>query len=654
MQLKLGFVALALFAMPGLAAAQRPVADYGSLPAITDVAISPSGNRLVRGIAGGGLSGFVITEVDGGRTLYANRLQPEVTLRGVGWADEDHATYLSSQTVSTNTVLPVYITAQSLIEYFRLGIASVERQRIYLVAPRNAEPYMHGFISSMRAPIEGDPGFGRIQTYLAGDELGRQAVYRVDLNTGEASPTNRGEADTVRFILNSRGEPVARVDANQRTNRWRLLAHVEGPNYREIEAGDSPTGTPPSYPGLLADGRLVAFGEEEEGQQQGLVGINLQTGERETVYDGSADEVIRDPWTAVVVGVGWTDDLPKQHFFDAEMEQVYHRVNAAFSDGYAHILSWSQDRRRVVVYGEHASDAGGYYIFEPAEGRLLLIGLRYPNLTSVADLGERQSITYRARDGTRIPAYLTLPGTGERQNLPLVLLVHGGPHARDTFEFDWWASFLASRGYAVLQPNFRGSTGYGEAWVEAGRRQWGGLMQTDVEDGVAALARSGMIDGGRVCIVGASYGGYAALAGATLTPERYPCAVSIAGVSDLLRMLDQGASRTGARSSYSDFWRRSMGDRVEDRDGLRSVSPVNLAANVRVPILLMHGEEDTVVPIQQSRVMEEALRRAGKNFRFVTLRGDDHWLSAAETRTQMLGELEAFLAENIGRPANAP
>jgi dipeptidyl aminopeptidase/acylaminoacyl peptidase len=210
---------------------------------------------------------------------------------------------------------------------------------------------------------------------------------------------------------------------------------------------------------------------------------------------------------------------------------------------------------------------------------------------------------------------------------------------------------LASRGYAVLQPNFRGSTGYGASWERAGWGQWGGLMQTDVEDGVAVVIRAHLVDARRVCIVGASYGGYAALAGVTLTPDRYQCAASIAGVSDLNAMLLQEAAATRHDSISSDYWRLSIGDRQEDRERIRSVSPVNLAARVQIPVLLMHGTDDTVVPIDQSRRMLRALQSAGKDVRFVELRGDDHWLSDAETRTQMLRELETFLAQHLAGPA---
>jgi dipeptidyl aminopeptidase/acylaminoacyl peptidase len=165
------------------------------------------------------------------------------------------------------------------------------------------------------------------------------------------------------------------------------------------------------------------------------------------------------------------------------------------------------------------------------------------------------------------------------------------------------------------------------------------------------MVRSGMVDPQRVCIVGASYGGYAALAGATLTPNRYRCAAAIAGVSDVVRMLDESARETGGRSMSTDWWQLSIGDRRSDRSRLQSISPANLADRVSAPILLMHGVDDTVVPISQSRLMADRLRSAGKPHRFVEMAGDDHWLSSADTRTQMLRELETFLNEHIGGAA---
>ena len=233
------------------------------------------------------------------------------------------------------------------------------------------------------------------------------------------------------------------------------------------------------------------------------------------------------------------------------------------------------------------------------------------------------------------------------QGLPLIVLAHGGPAARDVLGFDWWAQAIASRGYAVLQPNFRGSTGYGRDFLEAGYGEWVRKMQPDLSDGVRWLAGQGVIDPARVCIVGASYGGYAALAGPTLDRGVYRCAVSVNGVSDLRRMVDREARmRAEDENAAVRYWNRFMGaERLGDRS-LDERSPFRLAEQADAPILLIHGRDDTVVPVEQSRLMAQALRRAGKPVELVELDGEEHWLSRSSTRLQMLTALMAFLLEH--------
>jgi len=258
-----------------------------------------------------------------------------------------------------------------------------------------------------------------------------------------------------------------------------------------------------------------------------------------------------------------------------------------------------------------------------------------------------RSITYKAADGLEIPAYLTLPRGRDAKALPLVVLPHGGPASRDQPGFDWWSQALASRGYAVLQPNFRGSTGYGEAFLQKGFGQWGKAMQTDLSDGVRDLAKRGLIDPKRVCIVGASYGGYAALAGATLDRGVYRCAASVAGPSDLPLMLQDNQKKYQTRSNSGlRYWLSFMGaDGIKDPD-LQVLSPARLADKVEIPVLLVHGKDDTVVPYAQSTVMAAALKKAGKPVDLVTLAGEDHWLSRGATRDQMLTAIVAFLEKH--------
>jgi dipeptidyl aminopeptidase/acylaminoacyl peptidase len=229
----------------------------------------------------------------------------------------------------------------------------------------------------------------------------------------------------------------------------------------------------------------------------------------------------------------------------------------------------------------------------------------------------------------------------------LILVPHGGPAARDTAEFDWIGQALASRGYAVLQPEFRGSDGFGWAHMAAGFGQWGRKMQSDLADGVRFLASQGTIDPKRVCIVGASYGGYAALAGAALPSDKgiYRCAVADSGVADPRGMLKWVQDRY-REDAVLRYWDRFMGVTSPDDPKLSEISPLAHAADVSVPVLLIHGKDDTVVPIEQSEQMAAALQAAGKPVTFVKLNREDHWLSNAETRQRMLAETVKFLEAN--------
>ena len=223
---------------------------------------------------------------------------------------------------------------------------------------------------------------------------------------------------------------------------------------------------------------------------------------------------------------------------------------------------------------------------------------------------------------------------------------HGGPAVSEIRRFDWWAQALASRGYAVLQPNYRGSA-VTPALLTAGFGEWGRKMQTDLSDGVAFLARQGIIDPKRVCIVGASYGGYAALAGVTLQTGVYRCAVSVAGIADLksfLRWVNDNAQRSDNISQR--YWDRFLAVAGPSDPALHAISPIDHVASVDVPVLLVHGRDDTVVPYSQSEDMADALKHAGKRVELVTLKREDHWLSRTVTRQQMLAAVVAFLEAN--------
>jgi dipeptidyl aminopeptidase/acylaminoacyl peptidase len=252
------------------------------------------------------------------------------------------------------------------------------------------------------------------------------------------------------------------------------------------------------------------------------------------------------------------------------------------------------------------------------------------------------AVRFTARDGVELRGYLTLPRGRDPRNLPLVLMPHGGPFERDHWEYDPIVQFLANRGYAVLQPEFRGSTGFGKDFVEKGYGQWGRKMQDDLDDSVDWLARTGKIDPKRVCIVGASYGGYAALWGAVRNPDRYRCAASLAGVSDLPALLKHDRKLFSAPRYYRE-WRTQVGG--EGDTDLRSVSPITYAAKEKVPLLIGHGEQDERVPPKQSHDMVDALTQAHADVTSVFYKSDGHGFDNAADLQDWLRQLERFLGK---------
>jgi dipeptidyl aminopeptidase/acylaminoacyl peptidase len=232
--------------------------------------------------------------------------------------------------------------------------------------------------------------------------------------------------------------------------------------------------------------------------------------------------------------------------------------------------------------------------------------------------------------------------------LPLVLMPHGGPEMRDSLSFNSWVQYLVARGYAVFQPNFRGSDGFGRAFAESGYGEWGRKMQDDLTDGVKTLVDQGLADPARICIVGASYGGYAALAGAALTPDLYKCAVSIAGISDLDDFIGWRKRNWGSDSEGYTYWLKAIGDPDKDEARLREVSPLAQTARIKIPILLIHGNQDYIVPIAQSKAMKKALDKTGRKTELITLQNEGHSYWSADNQKLTMTAVDNFLWQHLG------
>jgi dienelactone hydrolase len=449
-----------------------------------------------------------------------------------------------------------------------------------------------------------------------------------------------GSPDTVAWATDPSGQHLARKEIAYHQVHIQVLADSK---WRDIFHGEDDHDL--SILGFSADfSSVFALGAINESRSR-FWALPLDGSAPRVLLEDAERDVMSvefDRFTGQPLGAFLSGSEHEEKWLNADAEARHKVLAHAFPGLIVRMRDGSRSGDRLLVEASSPSSPPVYYLVDKQTHKADIVAEGYPALANVK-LGEVRAITYKARDGTEIPAYLTLPPGVAPQNLPLVVLPHGGPQARDYFEFDWWAQFLASRGYAVLKPQFRGSSGFGDTFEKAGHHQWGGLMQDDVSDGVAAMISQGLVDAKRVCIVGASYGGYAALAGAAFTPTLYKCAVSINGVSDLPEMLAD--YDRGTRGGIFDYWREHIGAPYDP--AVRAKSPVHAADRISVPILLMHAANDTVVPLRQSEGMARALSKAGKSVTFIQLPGEDHWLSRGETRTQMLKVLEQFLAANL-------
>lgn len=319
---------------------------------------------------------------------------------------------------------------------------------------------------------------------------------------------------------------------------------------------------------------------------------------------------------------------------------MWKAVKAAFPNAFVQLESWSVDRRRIVVRVDSLEEGPAYALVDLDKRNATWLGGEYQQVAA-ADVSPQKPIRFKAADGLELTGYLTTPRGREAKRLPLIVFPHGGPAARDYPGFDWWAQGMASRGYAVLQVNFRGSEGLGDALLEAGHGQWGRKMQTDLSDGVQFLAADGVIDPKRVCIVGASYGGYAALAGAASDIPTYRCAASFGGLSDLGRFVSWSKAKRGQDAFR--YWTRFMGAEENRAAVLAQISPASRVDKIAIPVLLIHGKDDSVVPVEQSQILADALKKAGKPYELIVQKGEDHWLSRGETRLQTLTSIMAFV-----------
>ena len=628
------FLVLALGLGSIVAAQPPPAAAFAALPAMQSPALSPDGKRMT-----------FIAHTRDGSFAYASQVAnnqadaivhvDESKARAVTWANNDTLILLVSETDT------LHFAARMVESLAPFGIDLAGDLRVRQLAGGRA--IGGGMFVRGRRLVGYERATGRVLWPIGG------TLYSMNAKNNDPDEVDEGSGFTRDWVVDENGVPRYRVEYRDKTDYFQILRRGGDRRWETFVARtvDLPE---IDLHGLDDTGELIIGVRPTDPGRYGLYLVSAAgtLGRSIYVHDTlDVSDVRVDPYTNRVVGAAVEGESPA--WFDEDLATQQAALDETFPNESPWIESWSQDRSRFIVRTKRNDRAPVFYLYDANELTANQIASTYPELDR-SELAERLPYSYAARDGVDIPGYLTRP-LGVEGPAPLVVLPHRGPMDRDVDGFDWLAHFLASRGYAVLQPNYRGSGGYGRAWEEAGYGGWGvGVMQHDLTDGVAAAVAAGIADPQRVCIVGASYGGYAALAGAAFTPELYRCAVAINGVSDLRDMNNLYAGRRDFRSAAVTYWERSIGieGSRSPREKLDAASPAQHAERVQAAVLLIHGRDDTVVLIGQSRTMEKALRAAGKTVQLVELDSEDHWLSEADTRLETLEALDTFLAQHLG------
>ena len=632
------FAGAVVFGAGAGAALAAPLEAYGRLPLIEDAEISPDGT-MIAVIMTDGEQRTVLIKNLAENTIVGGMKAGDMKVRSLKWATSDYLIITASQTA----LIPDLSGPRR--EYWQATVYDLKKkkQRNLMEQAENSMNVIYS-MPTIRM-IDGEP-VAIVEGVNFVNNQGRSALFRVKLRNGATRLQEPGFENTSDWVIGADGKAVAQTEYDQRTGKWKLRFKKDS-SWPTALSYDLPI----DRPWLLGLGRdansiLLDEGSEEDGNTD-LKEYPLDGSKPRAVTSKPYDGLIYDPTTYGLLGMSALEgDNLVYKFFDEPMDKIWRGIAKAYPGEEVSLVSWTSDRRRIVIKVENKTLGPAYALVDLDKKSANWIGEVYVGLKA-GDVSEVRPVAYTAADGLKITGYLTLPVGKEAKGLPLIVMPHGGPAARDEPGFDWWAQALASRGYAVFQPNFRGSSGFGRKLLEAGYGEFGRKMQTDLSDGVRDLAAKGLIDPKRVCIVGASYGGYAALAGVTLDPGVYRCAAAVAGLSDLKRFMDSKAAASGSsKNDTQRYWSRFLG--VDDRrdPDLAAISPIKFVDRVNAPVLLVHGKDDTVVLYDQSKVMYDALRKAGKPVELVTLDKEDHWLSRGGTRQTMLQAVVTFLEKN--------
>lgn len=648
-----------LFAATSTLAQQAPdpAALYGTRESVEHVDISPDGNHVVYLQPGAGReTNVVVHDLAGGQP-------PRIILQSPGSPDR-----LRWCNFLTDTRLICQVTGMAgggtamLIPFSRLISFDTNGQNIAMLGERSSAydararqfdgqiiDWLGGHENAVLMEREYVPEAGRMNTRLVRTTEGL-GVDRVDVHSLRATRVEPPSAQAGGYISDGQGNvrimavPTLRsssANGMPSTRTQYMYRQAGSRDWHEFSNFDSATNEG-MYP-LGVDSTLnVAYVLRKQDGRFALFRVKLDGSmATELVYANpqvDVDDVVRASRGSRIIGLTFADAARRVVYFDPDYRNLAQALGRAMPAlPLIDFGSDSADGQHILVHAGSDTDAGRWYVFDRGTHHLNEILMVRPQLEHVAGASVR-SVSYPAADGVQVPAYLTLPPGSNGRNLPAVILPHGGPAARDEWQFDWLAQYLAHQGYAVLQANYRGSAGYGDQWLQQnGFRSWRTSIG-DITAGARWLAAQGIADPQRTAILGWSYGGYAALQAGATEPALFHAIVAIAPVTDLQQLKE-------------DFHNYSMSSNMADYIGtgphVQEGSPLRHAGAITAPVLLFHGDRDLNVPVSHSQRMDSALRGAGRSSELTVFHGLEHDLADSQARVEMLRRIGAFLAASM-------
>ncbi|MGZ3264821.1 MAG: alpha/beta hydrolase family protein [Croceibacterium sp.] len=659
--LKVGRVAYALIALwPVHALADETVTDlaqkFGARESVRSVSLSPQGDKAVA----------VFAQPENGETaavidFASGATKPIIRSGGKGDNLADCTFVTASQIVCTALIKKG--SGRDVDRFSRLLVVSDDGSNVrQLTAPSSSSAFYEsrygGGLIDFEAPK--DPNAVLLQTWVAEEQSTGSlraakrnglAVEEVNLDTLQRKTLEPPRNTANGFLSDGQGHvrimQLTRETATGYASNTDVFMARSAPGAaweRFSTVVSQPSGLTEGFIPVAIDPQAnVAYGLDSKNGFTGIFKKALDAGGAETEVASNptadVDNIITIGRKQRIVGVSFATERRTEIYFDRELNNLRAALGKALpNDPIISFVGASEDETKLLLYAGSDTDPGTFWVFDKQTKKLASLMPGRPELAGIT-MGKKTPVTYTAADGTRIPAYLTLPPMSDGKNLPAIVMPHGGPASRDEWGFDWLAEFFAVRGFAVLQPEFRGSSGFGNAWFEKnGFQSWQKAIG-DVDDAGRWLLSQGIAAPGKLAIVGWSYGGYAALQSQVLDPKLYKAVVAIAPVTDL-DMLRGESSDEYTHYLTSDFI--GHGPHIDE------ASPARHADRFNSPVLIFHGRDDTTVSIAESETMAGRLRSAGKQVQLVTFDGLDHQLDSTAARSQMLAKSDEFLRASLG------